>query len=55
MWAMIACSIALAIWCAGLSWFHHKDDLTRSLEGVEHDEPVKIVDEPDAKPGSASV
>lgn len=34
MWAMIAVSIALAIWCAGLSWFHHRDDVRRSLEGV---------------------
>lgn len=51
MWAMIACSIALAIWCAGLSWLHHKDDVARSVEGVEQDESVKVVDdqEPDSK------
>lgn len=55
MWAMIACSIALAIWCAGLSWLHHKDDVARSLEGVEQDEPVKVVDdqEPGGKPAYA--
>lgn len=34
MWAMIACSIALVIWCAGLSWFHHKDEVRRKLDGV---------------------
>ncbi|KAL1859492.1 hypothetical protein Daus18300_009637 [Diaporthe australafricana] len=37
MWAMIAVSIALAIWCAGLSWFHHKDDQMRRVEGVGQD------------------
>lgn len=37
MWAMIATSIALAVWCGGLSWFHHKDDLKRRVEGVGHD------------------
>ncbi|KUI68453.1 Pantothenate transporter liz1 [Cytospora mali] len=35
MWAMIACSIALAIWCAGLSWFHHKDEVRRNVDGVD--------------------
>lgn len=43
MWAMIACSIALAVWCAGLSWLHHKDEVARSVEGVEQDGPVKPV------------
>lgn len=37
MWAMIACSIALAIWCAALSWFHHRDDVRRSLNGINRD------------------
>lgn len=46
---MIACSIALAIWCAGLSWFHRKDDIARSLEGVNQDETVQVVEEPDGK------
>lgn len=40
---MIACSIALAVWCAGLSWLHHKDEMARSVEGVEQDGPVKPV------------
>lgn len=30
MWAMIACSIALAIWTAGLSFLTHKDDKRRT-------------------------
>lgn len=37
MWAMIAVSIALAAWCAGLSWFHHRDDMKRRVEGVGND------------------
>jgi ACS family pantothenate transporter-like MFS transporter len=35
MWAMIACSIALVIWCAALSWFHHRDSMRRNLDAVE--------------------
>lgn len=46
---MIACSIALVIWCAGLSWLHHKDERARSLEGVAQDGSVKALDEPTVK------
>lgn len=35
---MIACSIALAIWCAALSWFHHRDNMRRNLDSVGQDE-----------------
>lgn len=35
---MIASSIALAIWCAALSWFHHRDDMRRGVDGVGQDE-----------------
>ncbi|KAK7734121.1 hypothetical protein SLS63_004406 [Diaporthe eres] len=45
MWAMIAVSIALAVWCAGLSWFHHKDDMERSVEGVGQDAESRQIDE----------
>lgn len=37
---MLACSIALGGWCAGLSWFHHQEDVKRRqlVEGVDQDE-----------------
>ncbi|KAI7782459.1 hypothetical protein LA080_013458 [Diaporthe eres] len=45
MWAMIAVSIALAVWCAGLSWFHHKDDMERSVEGIGQDADSRQTEE----------
>lgn len=42
---MIAVSIALAVWCAGLSWFHHKDDMERSVEGVGQDADSRQIEE----------
>lgn len=42
---MIAVSIALAVWCAGLSWFHHREDVRRSLDGVNQNGSSEDVDE----------
>lgn len=42
MWAMIATSIALAIWTAGLLWFCVREEKTRLLnEGIMHGEESK--------------
>lgn len=45
MWAMIAVSVALAVWCAGLSWFHRREDVRRSIEGVNQSGSSEGVDE----------
>lgn len=47
---MIACSIALAIWCAALSWLHHRDDMIRSLDGIEQDGASQDMDKSHTKP-----
>lgn len=35
MWAMIGCSIALAIWTAGVSWMCSRTEKKRISHGVE--------------------
>jgi ACS family pantothenate transporter-like MFS transporter len=35
MWAMIGCSIALAIWTAGVSWMCARTEKKRISQGVE--------------------
>ncbi|PGH00910.1 hypothetical protein AJ79_08065 [Helicocarpus griseus UAMH5409] len=41
MWAMIACSIAMAIWTAGIVWFSVRDE-KRDIRRREEEEPEKI-------------
>jgi len=35
MWAMIACSIALAIWTTGVTYMTHRDEKKRVAENEE--------------------
>ncbi|EEH35612.1 pantothenate transporter liz1 [Paracoccidioides lutzii Pb01] len=46
MWAMIACSIAMAIWTAGIVYFSVRDEKIKEAQRRE-DEPQKIVEKID--------
>ncbi|KLJ09990.1 hypothetical protein EMPG_14597 [Blastomyces silverae] len=42
MWAMIACSIAMAIWTAGIVYFSARDEKQEEARMLEEDVPSKL-------------